>query len=269
MIATLNVPASTGAGGSSESFGTEQISTTDDLNDAKSYAIALGNRVRSFEAEPLHSIAYLTYLARYLKGPFNKQHNRQQVLQKQNVPQRPFIMHYELEPGKPPIPIPFRKPETFKAVPQTGNEITFLTGRPSAEWLNCVGSKYQLDHRFFHHHLGAILSGQRHCYAIPSLPSRSLQSLRLRIPSIVFIGSQGRNLDIKALEIARDDCNNQLRRTFRSMQDSAASEAGTSIIRKMDIYDGSHLVMEQEVTVYVVPRGAQWTGKFEQPSHRS
>ncbi|KAI1843507.1 hypothetical protein JX266_010333 [Neoarthrinium moseri] len=244
-----------------EADGTEKTSSPDGLNHAKNYAFTLGNRVKSFESEPLHSNAYLTYLARYLRAPFDKQHNRQQMLQRQNVPQWPFIVHYELQHGRRPVPTPYSDPEIFATLTSTGNEVTFLTGRPSAEWLNCVGAKYQLDHRFFHQHLGTILSGKKYFYSVPGLPSRSLQSLRLRVPTILFIGAQGRNVDIKGLETARDDCNNQLRKTFRSIQDSAVSEAGTSIIRNIDVYDGSHLVIQQEVTIYVVSRGEQWTGK--------
>ncbi|ETS83462.1 hypothetical protein PFICI_05338 [Pestalotiopsis fici W106-1] len=229
--------------------------------DAKSYAFSLGDRVKSFGSEPLHSIAYLKYLARYLTSPFSKQqhHHRQHVLQKQNIPHNPFVIVYELKPGERPVARPYSDPESFADFSQSGNNIIFLTGRPSAEWLNIIGSKYQLDPRIFHQHLGALFPGQKHCYAVPSLPSRSLQSLRLRIPTILFIGSQGRNLGIKGLELARDKCNGELRRAFRSFQDSAISEAGTSIIRNIDIYDGSNLVIEQEITAYVIRRGNDWS----------
>lgn len=39
--------------------------------------------------------------------------------------------------------------------------------------------------------------------------------LRLCIPTILFVGSQGRNLGIKGLELAQDKCNDELRRAFR------------------------------------------------------
>ncbi|RYP43987.1 hypothetical protein DL768_009499 [Monosporascus sp. mg162] len=229
---------------------------------ARRYALALSDRVKSFDVDPLHSAAYLTYLARYLKTPFQKPPKRQHLFENPSPARRPFVIQYLLRPGKPPATSSFNDPHAFTglAASPPQNEILFLTGRPSADWLNCLGSKYSLDHRFFHQHLGPIISGQRqHWNAGPDLPSRSLQVLTLPIPTIVFVGSRGRNLDIRDLEIAREKCNAQLRRAFLSIQDSAASEAGRSIIRRLEVHDGNTMVMEQQMTATIVHRGNFWT----------
>lgn len=231
------------------------------------YALALCDRVESFDCNPLHSAAYLTYLAKYLKSPFQKPRRRQHVIERPTAPPpRPFIIQYLLGQNTAPIIQPFHDAHIFAdlPIPLTQNELLFLTGRPSADWLNCIGSKYSLDHRFFHQHLGPVISGQGqwNTGSTPDLPSRSLQVISLRIPTVVIVGSQGRNLDIRDLEIAREKCNTQLRRAWQSVQDSATSEAGRSIVRRLEIFDGCTVVVEQQLTGTIVHRDDFWTSKF-------
>jgi len=232
---------------------------------ARRYALAIGDRVKSFDVDPLHSGAYLTYLAKYLKEPFQKAPKRQHVFwNTDTAKQRPFVTRYLLKKGKPPAASSFIDSHHFSESTnsQSENEILFLTGRPSAMWLNALGSKYSLDHRFFHQHLGPIVSGHGQRWdAGPDLPSRSLQVLTLRIPTIVLVGCRGRNLAIHDLEIAREKCNAQLRRAFLGLQDGAASEAGRSIIRRLEVHDGGTMVMEQQITATIIHRGSYWTSK--------
>lgn len=233
----------------------------DHCDAARQYALALGSRVRSFETDPLHSTAYLNYLAKYLKGPSQKQSRRQQSSSAQSTSRRIFVHQYNLQATLKPEYRSFADVHAYRTEPPSvGNEIVFLAGRPSADWLNVVGSRYQVNHRFFHQHLGHILTNQRHWCAIPTLPSRSMGMLRLCVPSIVFIGSQGRDVDVLGLELARSDCNDRLRRSFKSIQDS--SDAGESMIRRVHIHNGSTLVVEQEMTMTVVKRGENWTCKL-------
>ncbi|KAH8907948.1 hypothetical protein BR93DRAFT_977797 [Coniochaeta sp. PMI_546] len=249
-------------GGGQAATDDEGHSLTDCLERARRYALALSDRVKSLDVDPLHSAAYLTYLAKYLKVPFQKAPKRQHLFNIPSTARRPFVIQYLLRPGKSPDTNSFDDPYGFtaSAASPSQNEILFLTGRPSADWLNCLGSKYSLDYRFFHQHLGPIISGNRQQWSAgPDLPSRSLQVLTMQIPTIVFVGSRGRNLDIRGLEIAREKCNAQLRRAFLSLQDSAASEAGRSIIRRLEVHDGGTLVVEQQMTATIVHRGNFWT----------
>ncbi|KAL9624925.1 MAG: hypothetical protein Q9160_000972 [Pyrenula sp. 1 TL-2023] len=225
------------------------------------YARSLGNRVRSFETDPLHSSAYLAYLAKYLKSPFRKQPRRPYPdSTRQSKARGTFVQRYLLPPKKSPVREPFQDVNAFEAVPVPDeNEILFLEGRPSAEWLNAIGSKYELDQRFFHQHLGPILSNQKQWYTLPALPSRSLEVFRLCIPTIIFVGPEGRNVDVLGLELARDDCVKQLQRTFRSVQDSFSPEPGRSIIRRINIHNGSQIVLEQELTITIIRRGCHFT----------
>jgi len=240
-------------------------SNEDPKEAGRRYALALCDRVESFDCNPLHSAVYLTYLAKYLKTPFQKPRRRQHLTETRSnsPPPRPFVIQYLLQQSTTPIIQPFDDPHKFAGVPisPSQNELLFLTGRPSADWLNSIGSKYTLDHRFFHQHMGPVISGrgQWNTGTSPDLPSRSLQVISLRIPTVVIVGSQGRNLDIRDLEIAREKCNTQLRRAWQSVQDSFASEVGRSIIRRLEIYDGCTVVVEQQLTGTVVHRGNFWT----------
>ncbi|KAM7222533.1 hypothetical protein V8F06_002027 [Rhypophila decipiens] len=233
---------------------------------AKRYALSLCARVESFDSNPLHSAAYLTYLAKYLKTPFQKPRRRPHVSSSPDPPSsRSFLIHYLIQEDNPPKIQPYDDPRQWAGLPVSPNcnELLFLTGRPSADWLNCIGSKYSIDHRFFHQHLGPIISGYGHSNTggtYPDLPSRSLQVISLRIPTILIIGSQGRNLHIKDLEVARDTCNSQLRRACQAVQDSAATEAGRSMIRSVEIFDGSTIVVNQQLTGTIVHRDNKlWT----------
>ncbi len=245
----------------STSGGDDNESPAGQCDISRQYALALGKRVRSFETDPLHSTAYLTYLAKYLKAPFQKQPRRYHAPFTQlNLPRRPFVHRYKLQASRQPDYSSFDDLDAYNLAPKSGaNEVIFLTGRPSAQWLNAVGSKYQVDYRFFHQHLGSLLTSQKHWYTTPGLPCRSMEVLRLCIPSIVFIGSQGRDVDVLGLEMARHDCTDRLRRSLKSIQDSTALDAGSSIIRRMQIHSGSALVIEQEITITLVKKGENWT----------
>ena len=237
---------------------------TDCREASKRYALALGDRVKSFNADPLHSGAYLAYLTRYLKTPFQKTSKRQHLYERPSPARRTFVIQYLIRPREPPAIRSFNDPQIFtsSAALPAQNEILFLTGRPSADWLNTLGSKYSLDHRFFHQHLGSIISCHRQDWNTgPDLPSRSLQVLTLRIPTVVFVGSRGRNLGIRDLEMAREKCNHQLRKAALSLQDGATADAGRSIIRRLEVHDGCTMMAEQQMTATVVHRGKFWTSK--------
>ena len=139
------------------------------------------------------------------------------------------------------------------------NELVFLAGRPSAEWLSAVGAWYKLDHRFFHQHLSFLPTGQRDWFTTPTLPSRSHYVLRFCIPSILFIGEH-RFVHMVELQKAREDCERRLKTRFRTFQEGTSTDAGQSIVRRMNIHSGDHLVIEQELSACLLNRGDQWTG---------
>ena len=136
-----------------------------------------------------------------------------------------------------------------------------MAGRPSPEWLSAVGARYKLDHRFLHQHLNFLPTGQRDWFTAPTLPSRSRTVLRFCIPSMLFVGEH-RYVNVDDLRKARGDCERQLLIVFRSLQEGTSTEAGRSIVRRMNIHSGDNLVIEQEVTSCLLKRGDRWTGRL-------
>lgn len=232
------------------------------------------SRVRSFPSDPLHSAAYLRNLAKFLDKPHQKPRHAWRPDQQQYQPGtlakaecRPFVYEYAFSTVKKPKLTTFNNVDTYKhTICNDGynadcNELVFLAGRPSAEWILAVGARYELDYRFIHQHLNFLPTGQRDWFTVPTLPSRSHEVLRLCIPSILFIGEH-RYVDIDDLQEARGDSERQLRHSFRSLQEGTLAEAGRSIVRRMNIHSGDSLVIEQEISCCHLKRGGSWTGTF-------
>ena len=79
------------------------------------------------------------------------------------------------------------------------------------------------------------------------------------MPSILFIGEH-RFVNIIDLQKARENCERQLKTRFRTFQEGTSTDAGQSIVRRMNIHNGDHLVIEQELSACLLNRGDQWTG---------
>lgn len=234
------------------------------MESSRTYAQSVAHRVRSFPADPLYSEADLGDLARYLQNPF--QHSPSRVAS-QGVPNNlTFIYKYTLSTSNDAILTKYNDVTKYEKScleerkPGNGNELLFLTGRPSAEWLNTIGAHYDIDPRYFQQHLGFLPSGQRDWYGSPSIPSRSRIALRLCVPSIVFVGSEGRYVDPYGLQKARQDCDRQLRQTFQAFTAGTLSQAGKSLVRRINIHSGDCMVIEQELSICPLKRGDHWTG---------
>lgn len=230
-------------------------------------------RIRSFHSDPLHSAAYLDDLARFLHKP---NHKLTRHARRHNLPgdkpesltekkRRPFVYEYALSPDMDPKLTAFDNVDKYKQAISTPNhnadrnELFFLAGRPSAEWLSAVGARYDLDHRFFHQHLSFLPTGQRDWFTTPTLPSRSHDVLRFCIPSVLFAGEH-RYVSVDDLQKARGDCERRLLSGFRSFQEGALTQVGRSIVRRMNIHSGDNLVIEQELSSCLLKRGERWTG---------
>lgn len=239
----------------------------------KEYTQSFLARIRSFHNDPLHSAAYLGNLAQFLHKPNQKsarharQPNPQRFKPKSFAEEdcRPFVYEYSLFSGVVPKLTTFDDVDKYKQTISIEsynadcNELIFLAGRPSAEWLSAVGARYKLDHRFFHQHLSFLPTGQRDWFTAPTLPSRSHNVVRFCIPSLLFVGEH-RYVNIGDLQKARGDCERQLLSRFRSYQEGTLIEAGKSIVRRMNIHSGDNLVIEQELSFSLLKRGDRWTG---------
>lgn len=228
------------------------------------YAQSVALRVRTFPRDPLYSEADLGDLAHYLQNPLHRPLSRVASHGGQN--NLTFIYKYTLSTSNDAVLTKYNDVTKYEksCVEATkiasANELLFLTGRPSAEWLNAFGAHYSVDPRYFQQHLGFLPSGQRDWHGSPSLPSRSRIALRLCVPSIIFVGSEGRYVDPYGLQKARQDCDRQLRQIFKAFTAATLSQAGKSIVRRINIHSGDCVVIEQELSICLSKRGDHWTG---------
>lgn len=217
----------------------------------------LKSRVRSLTSDPLHSTAYLSNLASYLNRPFQKprpaRQNRFNNGQGELKPRDDhiFFYSYEISRIRPSKPVVYDKVSDFLLNSTTvdKSELIFLTGYPSPEWLNAIVARYGVDHRFLHRHVDFLPSGQRDWYTGADVPSRSGHFIRLLVPSIVFVGPEGRYVPVGELQKARNASGEQLRQKAKSFFGRSSFSAGQSIIRNMNIHRGDVLVMEQVITI--------------------
>ena len=236
----------------------------DEMESSQTYAQGVALRVRSFSADPLYSEADLGDLARYLQNPLQRSPLR---AASHGVPNSlTFIYKYTLSASNNATLTKYNDVHKYEKScleekkTSSENELLFLTGRPSAEWLNAIGAHYNIDPRYFQQHLGFLPSGQRDWHGSPSIPSRSRIALRLCVPSIVFVGSEGRYVDPYGLQKARQDCDRQLRQMFQAFTAGTLSQAGKSIVRRINIHSGDCMIIEQELSICPLKRGDHWTG---------
>ena len=239
----------------------------DEMDSSPTYAERVALRVRSFPQDPLYSEADLRDLAHYLQNPLQRPVAR---VESRGVSDNlTFIYKYTLSTSNNAVLTKYNDVTKYEksCVEKTGtygaNELLFLTGRPSAEWLNAIGAHYNIDARYFQQHLGFLPTGQRDWHGSPSVPSRSRIALRLCVPSIIFVGSEGRYVDPYGLQKARQDCDRQLRQIFQGITAGTLSQAGKSIVRRINIHSGDCMVIEQELSISLFKQGSHWTGDSE------
>lgn len=169
-----------------------------------------------------------------------------------------FFYSYNISQAKPSQPVIFSQASDLNSKSELASssghnsELVFLTGYPSPEWLNAIVTRYRVDHRFFHRHLDFLPSGQREWYTAPDVPSRSQHFIRLLVPSIVFLGPEGRYMPMEDLQKARTACSEQLRHKFKSFFGGSSISTGQSIVRHVNIHSGDAMVLEQAITVTIL-----------------
>ncbi|EJT80753.1 hypothetical protein GGTG_00747 [Gaeumannomyces tritici R3-111a-1] len=141
-----------------------------------------------------------------------------------------------------------------------GNQLLFLRGQPSPEWLSGVGSRFGVDPEYFQRHMDIILAvGRAKYYAQPSLPSASSQVVQLRY----FTLSKTVKPSFKA------DQTDQLRLSARKKMDdyiTATSQklehgnaVGNSIVRDFSLFSNGRWAIEQCISLCVNRTETGWT----------
>lgn len=143
--------------------------------------------------------------------------------------------------------------------PEAGiQQLVFLTGNPSPEWLSAAGAKYHIDAEFYQQHLEYRPTGQHDFFHLPSLPSVSQNVITLCFTTIGFIQPLGRDVSRDEIHRVRLESNEQIQRRFR--QDYGI--AGSSIVRRFYLHDENLFTIEQEASIQILQNNGEWLGKL-------
>lgn len=213
----------------------------------------LQSRVRSFPSDPLHSAAYFRDLLSYLTAKSDKTATARYQIPNLSKIENNFLYAYPITSSSQRQATIYTNASKFSLASSTpGSELIFLTGSPSAEWLDAIKTRLGVDLRFVQSHMDFLPNSHREWYTNSGLPSRNQHSFRLLVPSIIFIGPEGRNLAASDLHEARIAVSTQLQRRFKSLFAGPLARHGESVVRQVNIHTGDAIVMEQAVTVSVV-----------------
>lgn len=142
---------------------------------------------------------------------------------------------------------------------QPSGRLLFMEGYPSPQWLNHLGSKFDIDPEFYFRHLefDHIQKTPTHFF-MSSLPSVA-EIIRIRITSILSRNDfqfepEHTIADLrKTSEVHMDEYLNNL---VKSLKVSLSE----SIVRRFSVHDKQHFSIEQMVTICVTHKSPGWTG---------
>ena len=161
-----------------------------------------------------------------------------------------FAWLYELKAGTSvtacPLSLPLHR-STQVDIPEH-NSLLILNGYPSAEWINEIGSKYNIDPEFFHRHLSFLqddhLESHPPAFTLPSHQSTIFQL------SIISVGSQEDSRHA-GIESKRIDSRNNMEAYLHNLKVGRGWRLGHSIVRSYAVHDNKEFSIQQLVTVYV------------------
>lgn len=142
--------------------------------------------------------------------------------------------------------------------------ILFLKGHPTPDYVDAIGSAYNVDPEFFRQHLGEHTLSGHHAYRTSSLPSSRMLMPRLHTMTVGFCRSSSG-------ERCGEDKVTQLRRLNEKgaeeymnnlIQNDSAWELGSSYIRRLTVHDEDSFSMEQYMSICVNTTSNGWTGPF-------
>lgn len=135
------------------------------------------------------------------------------------------------------------------------NQILFLRGFPSPEWLCQVGWYYVVDPEFFRRHLDMSLLSHQQWFSSPSLPSTTSTFVQLRITTIAR-----RKHGYPNIEEARREAMEDMASYLQGISEpDYKGDLGDSIVRKTSLHDEHYFSLEQDISICCCKSGKGWT----------
>jgi hypothetical protein len=139
------------------------------------------------------------------------------------------------------------------------NQILFLRGYPTPEWLRTLGSYFFIDAEFFRQHLEFNLFPYKNMFSAPSLPSSSSNIVRLRVTSLGL-----REMPVSDITSFRQECRESMAQ-FEQRLGQSSVDVGTSIVRRFSVHTAKYFSFEQDISIWYRQRGRGWIGKCPLP----
>jgi hypothetical protein len=180
-----------------------------------------------------------------------------------------FITLYQLDPGSPSQKCDkrvynihsceeFERLEPYRHAGPTNNLI-FLKGYPSPEWLRCIGSRYGVDPEFFRRHFDFRSPSQsKSNLSTVTLPSSSWRMLELHITTLLTAEYTTRR-DISSEQL-RGVNNSTMERYIMGLLVGDIA-TGDPIIRHFSTIDATHFAMEQRISISLHVDDHNWTSE--------
>lgn len=155
-------------------------------------------------------------------------------------------------------------------LPQDGNgQLLFIRGLPSPQWLKTIGVKYGIDPEFYRRHLQfpTDISGDRGQFCSPSLPSASISTFQLRIPTICSRETVPPTIIPEDLEDARKGSLAAMKKYHQGLGKNGT--VGDSIVRRYSILSKQFSIIEQQISIHICKLETGWIGQFYEQPHFS
>jgi hypothetical protein len=152
--------------------------------------------------------------------------------------------------------------EAFSAatsVPAGGSgQLVFIRGFISPSWVSVIGSKYNIDPKFFRRHMEFLsASMDRHVYSFPSLASSSNNIFRLCVSTLLHRDDFGG----QDLQLQRSVQSTELG-TYKIQQlGSNRVCCGDSLVREYSTVCSCLSVIEQWILICITKTDKGWAGK--------
>jgi hypothetical protein len=180
-----------------------------------------------------------------------------------------FIQFYDLDPNKKgrKIDIPtvqsLDEYDDEKRRNQPSGRLLFMQGYPSPQWLNHIGSKFDIDPEFFCRHLEfeQLQRAPTHFF-MSSLPSAG-EIIRIRMTSILS-RDDFHFQPAHTITDLRNSCKVHMAEYLNNLVKSLNVSVSESIVRRFSVHDKQHFSIEQMVTICVTYNTQGWMGT--QPS---
>ena len=128
-------------------------------------------------------------------------------------------------------------------------DIYFLSGPPSAEWLNCLGFVLDVPTRFWMSHLDFFAGRGQDEISMQSSLLSAPRVVSLTVPSVVFVGHPGRHLSQEQLQSARQQAGQEIQ---SRLQRCRRNHQTKPLYRALNVHKGDLLSVEQKISMLLI-----------------